>query len=310
MRGKTGADREISVNTYTGGFTTMLNHHLRNRNLSLKAVGLLSKMLSLPPDWDYSIRGLATLNTDGIDGIRTAMKELEDEGYVVRVQSRDERGRMSRNKYTVYALPQKEKPSPDLPSSENPTTVKPPPDEPMTEKPTQINTNQVIPKKRNDSLSKYQSINPDGMDAMDERERYEEIIRENLEVDILSQDSRYDIDRVNEIIEVMLDAICSTSPTLPRSAGLHCGMPTTSGRAATHPQPQTPRLQQSPARASQMFRSRRPEKAESPDRADSILPAPNPHEHHWVTFSHFASQSNLFSWKFYFPVLSAAIFPA
>ena len=214
MRGKTGADREISVNTYTGGFTTMLNHHLRNRNLSLKAVGLLSKMLSLPPDWDYSIRGLATLNTDGIDGIRTAMKELEDEGYVVRVQSRDERGRMSRNKYTVYALPQKEKPSPDLPSSENPTTVKPPPDEPMTEKPTQINTNQVIPKKRNDSLSKYQSINPDGMDAMDERERYEEIIRENLEVDILSQDSRYDIDRVNEIIEVMLDAICSTSPTL------------------------------------------------------------------------------------------------
>lgn len=118
MRGKTGADREISVNTYTGGFTTMLNHHLRNRNLSLKAVGLLSKMLSLPPDWDYSIRGLAMLNTDGIDGIRTAMKELEDEGYVVRVQSRDERGRMSRNKYTVYALPQKEKPSPDLPSSE------------------------------------------------------------------------------------------------------------------------------------------------------------------------------------------------
>lgn len=214
MRGKTGADREISVNTYTGGFTTMLNHHLRNRNLSLKAVGLLSKMLSLPPDWDYSIRGLAMLNTDGIDGIRTAMKELEDEGYVVRVQSRDERGRMSRNKYTVYALPQKEKSSPDLPSSENPTTVKPPPDEPMTEKPTQINTNQVIPKKRNDSLSKYQSINPDGMDAMDERERYEEIIRENLEVDILSQDSRYDIDRVNEIIEVMLDAICSTSPTL------------------------------------------------------------------------------------------------
>lgn len=86
MRGKTGADREISVNTYTGGFTTMLNHHLRNRNLSLKAVGLLSKMLSLPPDWDYSIRGLATLNTDGIDGIRTAMKELEDEGYGLNYQ--------------------------------------------------------------------------------------------------------------------------------------------------------------------------------------------------------------------------------
>ena len=105
MRGKTGADREISVNTYTGGFTTMLNHHLRNRNLSLKAVGLLSKMLSLPPDWDYSIRGLATLNTDGIDGIRTAMKELEDEGYVVRVQSRDEKSRtFSSNSKRSYIL--------------------------------------------------------------------------------------------------------------------------------------------------------------------------------------------------------------
>ncbi len=214
MRGKTGADREISVNTYTGGFTTMLNHHLRNRNLSLKAVGLLSKMLSLPPDWDYSIRGLAMLNTDGIDGIRTAMKELEDEGYVVRVQSRDERGRMSRNKYTVYALPQKEKPSPDLPSSENSTTVKPPPDEPMTEKPTQINTNQVIPKKRNDSLSKYQSINPDGMDRMDERSEYEEIIKENLDYNILCQDPKFDKDRFREIMDIMLDAVCSTAPTI------------------------------------------------------------------------------------------------
>ena len=214
MRGKTGADREISVNTYTGGFTTMLNHHLRNRNLSLKAVGLLSKMLSLPPDWDYSIRGLAMLNTDGIDGIRTAMKELEDEGYVVRVQSRDERGRMSRNKYTVYALPQKEKPSPDLPSSENPTMVKPPPDEPMTEKPTQINTNQVIPKKRNDSLSKYQSINLDGMDRMNERIEYEEIIKENLDYGILCQDPKFNKDRFREIMDIMQDAVCSTAPTI------------------------------------------------------------------------------------------------
>ena len=51
------------------GYTTMQNHHLRNKSLSLKAVGLLSKMISLPPDWDFSLRGLATLNTDGIDGI-------------------------------------------------------------------------------------------------------------------------------------------------------------------------------------------------------------------------------------------------
>lgn len=216
MKSKSGADCEISVNTYTGGFTTMLNHHLRNKKLSLKAVGLLSKMLSLPPDWDYSIRGLAMLNTDGIDGIRTAMKELEDEGYVVRVQSRDDHGRMARNKYTVYAVPHQEKPLPDLPSPEKPTTVKPSTDEPPTEIPTQINTNQVIPKKRNNSLNKDQSINldVDGMDAMFERNSYETLIRENLELDILSQDSRFDTARANEVVEIMLDAICSTSPTL------------------------------------------------------------------------------------------------
>ena len=72
-----------------GGFPTMLNHPLRNHQLSLKAVGLLSKILSLPPDWDYSMKGLATLNTDGIDGVRSAMKELEDQGYIIRYQSRD-----------------------------------------------------------------------------------------------------------------------------------------------------------------------------------------------------------------------------
>ena len=192
----------------------MSNSHLRDRSITLKAKGLLSLILSLPDGWGYSLKGLATLSSDGLDSTRAALNNLEEHGYIIRRQLYDKRGRFAKCEYTVYERPQRSSPPTDLPSSENPTTVKPPPDEPMTEKPTQINTNQVIPKKRNDSLSKYQSINPDGMDAMDERERYEEIIRENLEVDILSQDSRYDIDRVNEIIEVMLDAICSTSPTL------------------------------------------------------------------------------------------------
>ena len=101
----------------SGGYTTMLNHHLRNKNLSLKAVGLLSKMISLPPDWDYSLRGLAALNTDGIDGIRKAMKELEDNGYVIRHQCRDENGRMSHSRYEVFEVPQLIKPSPETPSS-------------------------------------------------------------------------------------------------------------------------------------------------------------------------------------------------
>ena len=73
MEKRANQESEIGVHKYEG-FTMMQNHHLRNKGLSLKAVGLLSKILSLPPDWDYSLRGLATLNTDGIDGVRSAMK--------------------------------------------------------------------------------------------------------------------------------------------------------------------------------------------------------------------------------------------
>ena len=197
----------------------MLNHHLRNKGLSLKAVGLLSKMLSLPPDWDYSLKGLATLNTDGIDGIRKAMKELEDHGYVIRRQCRDENGRMSHSHYDVFEIPQPRIPSPDnpsseIPSSENPTTVKPTTVSPTSGNPIQINTKQVIPQEINNSVNNNQSINLDRMDRMDLRAQYRELIRDNLEVDILSQDNRFDTDRVNEMIEIMLDAICSTRPTI------------------------------------------------------------------------------------------------
>ncbi len=197
-----------------GGFTTMLNHHLRNKQLSLKAVGLLSKILSLPPDWDYSLKGLATLNTDGIDGVRSAMKELEEQGYIIRFQSRDENGRMSRSRYKVFNIPQTGNPASDKPSSENPTTANPTSANPVTVEPTQINTNQVISQETKDSLNNNQSINLDWMDRMDERERYREYLWENLELDILSQDKRFAIDRVSEMVEIMLDAICSTRPTI------------------------------------------------------------------------------------------------
>ena len=102
----------------------------------------------------------------------------------------------------------------EKPQPENPDTVNPVTDKPHTENTAQINTNQVITKKRNNSLNKYQSINLDEMDAMDERERYAELIRDNLELDILSRDQRFDIDRVNELVEIMLDVVCSTSPTI------------------------------------------------------------------------------------------------
>ena len=74
----------------TRDFTIMSNHHLKNRNLSLKAKGLLSYMLSLPEDWNYTIGGLTVVCMEGRDAIREAVKELEQQGYVVRTRVRDE----------------------------------------------------------------------------------------------------------------------------------------------------------------------------------------------------------------------------
>ncbi|RHO12236.1 helix-turn-helix domain-containing protein [Ruminococcus sp. AM18-15] len=73
-------------------FTVMSNHHFKNKDLSLKAKGLLSLMLSLPEDWNYNIRGLASLSRDGIDSVRSAIKELEHYMYVERNIIRNESG--------------------------------------------------------------------------------------------------------------------------------------------------------------------------------------------------------------------------
>ena len=79
------------------GYTVMSNHHLRNKELSLKAKGLLSQMLSLPEDWDYTLAGLSHINREKIDAIREAVKELEKAGYIVRSRERDEKGRRLRH---------------------------------------------------------------------------------------------------------------------------------------------------------------------------------------------------------------------
>lgn len=201
------------------GYTVMANFHLRDKNLSLKAVGLLSKMLSFNDGWKFSTQGLSSICKEGPDAILTALKELEKHGYLVRHRQRDSKGRMSSMVFEIYEEPQPDLPHKENPHMENPDVDSPDVDTPDMEKPhgenpAQINTNQVITQERNNSLSKYQSINLDGMDGMDERAKYEELIRNNLELEILSQDHRFETDRVNEMVEIMLDAICSTRPTI------------------------------------------------------------------------------------------------
>ena len=108
-------------------YTVMSNHHLRNRELSLKAKGLLSQMLSLPEKWDYTLQGLAYINREQIDAIRQAVHELEQAGYIVQARERDCRGRLRGAEYTIYEEPQSASDLPALekPLSENPTLDNP-----------------------------------------------------------------------------------------------------------------------------------------------------------------------------------------
>ena len=142
------------------GYTVMSNHHLRNKELSLKAKGLLSQMLSLPEDWDYTLAGLSLINRESIDAIRTAVWELEKAGYITRRQGRDEKGKMTAIEYTIYEQPQP--PALDCPVLENPTADKPilenpTPDNPTSENPTQLNKEIQNKEKPNTDL-KYRYI--------------------------------------------------------------------------------------------------------------------------------------------------------
>ena len=112
------------------GYTVMSNHHLRNKELTLKAKGLLSQMLSLPEDWDYTLTGLAYINRESIDAIRSAIRELEAAGYIARSRERDEKGRLRGAEYVIYeqpvsAPPMQEAPTSGDPISEKPTSEKP-----------------------------------------------------------------------------------------------------------------------------------------------------------------------------------------
>ena len=219
------------------GYTVMSNHHLRNKELSLKAKGLLSQMLSLPEDWDYTLAGLSYINRESIDAIRTAVWELEKAGYITRRQGRDEKGKMTAIEYTIYEQPQPpeldcpvlENPTADNPILENPTT-----DNPTSENPTQLNkdisrTNLPKKEKSNTDLSithsiPIHSLNPlpygedeaaqpperKGTERNDAYRVYEEIIKDNIEYDILLQDMKFDHDRLNEIVDIILETVCTS----------------------------------------------------------------------------------------------------
>ena len=131
----------------TKDYTVMSNYHLRDRSLSLKAKGLLSLMLSLPEDWDYTMKGLARICKDGIDSISGGIRELETHGYLVRARIRNENGQLGSIEYTILEQPKEPAQTP-APVREKPIRENPMQDAPIQENPDQLNT-----KEQNKELS-------------------------------------------------------------------------------------------------------------------------------------------------------------
>ena len=199
-------------------YTVMSNHHLKNRELSLKSKGLLSQMLSLPDNWDYTLEGLAKINREKVDAIRTAVLELEKFGYISRRQTRDPNGRMSKTEYIIYEYPQ-EVPSPIL---ENPITVKPTSGNSASDNPMQLNTNSLNKKESNNNLSIINTSNPIQSNpkynkekiGLDEVETYREIIKENIDYEILAINLKYDISMLDEIVDLLTETVCTAKDYL------------------------------------------------------------------------------------------------
>ena len=216
------------------GYTVMSNHHLRNKELTLKAKGLLSQMLSLPEDWDYTLAGLSHINREKIDAIREAVKELEKAGYIVRSRERDEKGRLRGADYVIYEQPQPREPEAATSGGQPPIL-----DLPTLENPTQLNKDILSKEQSITDLSStdsipFHSLNPlpfaHGEAATPpERKRteaksnsaveiYREIIKDNIEYDHLIQNCKIDKDRLDEIVDLMLETVCTARKTI-RIAG-------------------------------------------------------------------------------------------
>ena len=202
----------------TKNYAVMSKHHFQDKSISLKAKGLLSEMLSLPESWDYTLAGLASINKESVDAIRTAVWELEKAGYIVRRQGRDEKGKMSAIEYIIYEHPQlptpmSENPILENPTSDNPTTANPSAAHPTAENPTQLNNKQSNTKELSIDSINHPSKG-DGADEMKTRSELEEEIKANIDYDIIIENKQNDKRQIDEIVTLMLDAICSPSPTV------------------------------------------------------------------------------------------------
>ena len=211
----------------TRDYTVMSNHHLRDKGLSLKSKGLLSMMLSLPEDWNYTTRGLAKICKEGVDAIGGALRELESAGYIVRHQLRDRQGRISDTEYVIYEQPQPKAPDTPQPDTVSPDTENPYLDKPDTEKPAELNIEKSKTQKSNTQKSNTQGSSTDsipfrgvaaaqlperkGRDAMsaEEMQSYRDLVLENIEYDHLCREFTTYREDLDEIVELIVETVCA-----------------------------------------------------------------------------------------------------
>lgn len=213
----------------TRDYTIMSNHHLRDTELSLKAKGLLSMMLSLPEEWNYTTRGLAAICKEGTDCIGSALKELEKTGYIVRNRLRDSKGKIVDVEYVIYETPRKPNPAcphEGPPDTDCPGTENPDMDNPGLEKQPQLNKDTSSNYQQKKDLSITDESNPilsnpptpmgsrTGKDGMESRGIYRQIILENIDYEILAADPQVDCEQLDEITEIILDTVCTSQKTI------------------------------------------------------------------------------------------------
>ena len=215
----------------TRDYTVMSNHHLRNTELSLKAKGLLSLMLSLPENWDYTTKGLAAICKDGIDSISSCIRELEKHGYIIRERMRNEKGQLTTIEYTILEQPKNTPPEREKPIRENPVLDIPAQVEPIQENTAQLNTNKSNIKELNTDISNTYPIKsyqkePEPTKAAqppkeksdrigyDEVETYRQIIKENIDYDVLSVNLNRDAAMLDEIVDLMTETVCTQKSNL------------------------------------------------------------------------------------------------
>ena len=206
----------------TRDYTVMSNYHLKDKELTLKSKGLLSMILSLPEEWNYTTRGLASICKEGVDAIGSALKELETAGYIVRRRLRGANGRITDTEYIIYEQPQPRNPDRPSPNMASPDTENPDMEKPGMEKPAELNIEKSNTQKSITDGSSTDSIpfrepaaenlpERKGREAMSltEMERYRDLILKNIEYGYLCREFAIYREDLDEIVELMVETVCA-----------------------------------------------------------------------------------------------------